>query len=247
VLRATPNALAPAPPKVRTLIDFLALTLNPTIKHDWFWWSDPLPGILQALSTIAWSAKRAITKSSEKLNQYEEHRQLTWVRSRHHARLLQPRYFKTIPKQILFLCYGNICRSPFAAGYWNARTGRYLLGSQTAISAGLYPRSHRKTPGWLTALAAEHNVDLAGHQSCILTREHVESAEAIFVMDRLNYRGLLAGYPRARHKTYFLALFAGDERLEIDDPYLMSTADARACLAGLVRALDGLMDILRRE
>ena len=66
-------------------------------------------------------------------------------------------------------------------------------------------------------------------------------ADAIFVMDRKNYKDLLDRYSWVRDKTYFLGLFAGDDRIEILDPYQMSTEDARVCLQQLVLSLDGLM------
>jgi protein-tyrosine-phosphatase len=75
----------------------------------------------------------------------------------------------------------------------------------------------------------------------------VESVDAIFVMDRKNYRNLKAQFPWAEQKTYFLGLFADNAWIEIDDPYGMSKDNARICYQRLVLSLDGLMRrILRR-
>lgn len=248
VLRATAaKGVDPPPSKVRAVGEFFALSLNPTIKHDWFWWSDPFPGILQAVGTVTWIANRILQKGIHKLQKNQEDRVLQAIQSEHHIRCSQPRYFNRPLNQILLLCYGNICRSPFAACYWNSKIGRFSSGGPTGFSAGFHPHGGRESPAWIVYLAAEHNIDLTSHHSCILTKKDVETADAIFVMDRKNYKNLLDRYSWARDKTYFLGLFAGDDRIEILDPYEMNTDDARACLRQLTMSLDGLMSCVSRN
>lgn len=248
VLRAkAAKGVDPPPSKVRAVAEFFALSLNPTIKHDWFWWSDPLPGIVRAAGTVAWFVNRIRQKGFEKVKSRSTERLLQTLRSEHFIRCARPKYFSPPLNHILFLCYGNIIRSPFAECYWNFAIQTSSLKGPRVTSAGFHPHSGRKTPAWIADLAAEHKIDLTNHHSRILTNEDVASADAIFVMDRKNYWDLLERYSWARNKTYFLALFASDEMMEISDPYQMSAGDARACLQQLIRSLDGLMSLVLRD
>jgi protein-tyrosine-phosphatase/predicted ATP-grasp superfamily ATP-dependent carboligase len=237
----TLHAASSAPSRIRAVLEFFALSLNPTIRQDWFWWSDPLPGILQAWGTLTWFANRMLQKGILKFHKHQEYRLLRSLRSEHSSRCNQPAYFPKRLSRILFVCYGNICRSPFAACYWNSKSRESSSGIPLAVSAGFHPHAGRSTPPWIVSLAATYNIDLRSHHSSVLTGKDVESADAIFVMDRKNYQDLLARYLWAKDKTYLVGLFSGDDRIEIDDPYKMSIDDARACLQQLVLSLDGLM------
>jgi protein-tyrosine-phosphatase len=165
------------------------------------------------------------------------------IRARHAAFLGRPR--AAMPARILFLCYGNICRSPFAAGYWNAlrlRPGCAALPE--AVSAGYYPEENRPTPAWLQALALEHGVSLAAHRSHSLTGADVQAADLIFVMDHQNERALLEKFPEAREKALYLGPFAPGGPAEIEDPFLAGEEAAQQCYRGIVAALEGLASAL---
>jgi protein-tyrosine-phosphatase/predicted ATP-grasp superfamily ATP-dependent carboligase len=244
VLRAkTITGISAPPSKLKSVAKFLMLSLNPTIRHDWWWWSDPLPGIIQASGAIAWYAHRATQKGIHKIRKLLEDRKLDDIRLKHQIRIRQFSYFDRPLRQIMFLCYGNICRSPFAAYYWNTMIRELSLTGPSAISTGLHPHPGRNTPSWFADIAAEYNIDLTKHKSSLVTYNEVESADAIFLMDRTNYRALLRGYPWAKSKTFFLGLFAEDNRIEIADPYSMRIEEALACLHQLVSSLDGLLNL----
>lgn len=248
VLRAkTVKGTNPPPSKVWAIGEFFALSLNPMIRHDWFWWSDPLPGLVRATGTIAWFVDRVLEKGLKKLKSRSMNRLLKTLRSEHLMRSTRADYFGRPLNHILFLCYGNIIRSPFAECYWNSRIPNNSLNRPTVTSAGFHPRSGRNTPAWIIDLAAEHKVDLTSHHSRVLTKEDVESADVILVMDRKNYQDLMTQYPTVKDKLYFLGLFSDDNQVEITDPYNGSTDDARKCLQRLAKSLDGLMSLVFRE
>jgi predicted ATP-grasp superfamily ATP-dependent carboligase/protein-tyrosine-phosphatase len=241
ILKAKPNKSAEtAPSKTKAVTKFIGLSLNPMIRHDYFWWRDPLPGFVQMARSLRWVGAKMFDKFQ---NQWQA-RELKRLRLEHQLRYKQPKYFGLLPKKVLFLCYGNICRSPFAEHLWNARMRE---GGRIAVSAGFHPRSDRSCPGWAIELAAEHGLDLDRHRSRIVTRGMVESTDAIFVMDHRNYRDLLHQFPWAKPKTYLLGLFAEKDWIEIDDPFSMNHEDARVCYARLAQSLNGLMDIVRQE
>lgn len=112
---------------------------------------------------------------------------------------------------VLFICQGNICRSPYAEHKLRA-----LLGAVSAIkvvSAGMLPRNRRPSPPQALAAAAERGIDLNLHRSQTATDAMIDAADLIIVFDRLNEHALYSRHPGARSKTRWL-----DAGSEIDDP-----------------------------
>ena len=242
--RAT-GASAPSPSKVKTVARFFLLSLDPTIRHDNWWWSDPWPAILQAGQTMRWLGRTLVDRARQKLRVSRTQRALDDIVAEHELRCGRDTYFDVPLNNLLFLCQGNICRSPFAAALWNARMSHLASGAPQATSSGFDPRPDRKTPPWIAKIASPHGVDLTQHRSRVVSDSDVEGADAIFVMDRRNCHDLLRRFPKARPKTYLLGAFADDGEVEIEDPYNDDPYSPRdevgaRCYKRLNRALEGL-------
>ena len=98
---------------------------------------------------------------------------------------------------VLFVCLGNICRSPLAEGVFRAELARRgLEGSFRVDSCG--------TGGWhvgeppdprSTEVAARHGVDIAGQRSRKLSNDDYAEFDWLVAMDRNNARDILARKP----------------------------------------------------
>lgn len=100
-----------------------------------------------------------------------------WRRERARSRL------RTAPPPgtILVICYGNICRSPYAAGALR----RLLPGAASAIrveSAG-FAGPHRPSPREAIDVAAAHGVDLRRHTSRLASPATIAGADLVIVME----------------------------------------------------------------
>ncbi len=93
---------------------------------------------------------------------------------------------------MVFVCLGNICRSPFAAAALRAQPA---MQSVRIASAGTLPRSGRPTPPPGVEAAAAHGVDLAAHRSAWLSRAMAEAASVLVVFDETTRRAVLDRYP----------------------------------------------------
>lgn len=245
VLKARAANGAKAPSKVGALAKFAALTLDPRVRHDHLWPSDPGPALKQALELARFAARKTKRALLAPLRRAREAKFESALRARHEAALagLNPP-----PRQILFVCYGNICRSPFAELYWNALRARdAAAGLPEAASSGFYFETNRSTPAWIQDVVARFGVDMCAHRSRMTTRPDVGDADAIFVMDRQNERDLLAAFPEARGKAYYLGLFAAGGPAQIADPFLMEEFEAEESYCQLAAALDGLAAFLDRR
>jgi glycine hydroxymethyltransferase len=122
-------------------------------------------------------------------------------------------------KTILFICTGNVCRSPMAeALFRRAVKGR---GEFRVFSAGIGAMDGQPpTPHSVRAMR-ELGVDISGQRSRVLTAELVRSADLILGMTHSHADTVALLYPPAAEKTFLLREF--DETLEsyekdISDP-----------------------------
>ena len=99
----------------------------------------------------------------------------------------------TAPMRVLFVCQGNICRSPFAEAALRARMPQAETGS-----AGMIPLPGRPTPGFGVQAASQLGLALSSHRSAWLNRATAEAASLIVVFDDINTTAIADRYPDLR-------------------------------------------------
>jgi protein-tyrosine-phosphatase/predicted ATP-grasp superfamily ATP-dependent carboligase len=136
---------------------------------------------------------------------------------------------------VLFVCKGNICRSPFAERYVRLR---YPGLRAVLSSAGYHPKGDRPSPPAAVEAARELGVDLGAHRSRVLDAEMVRNADVIVTFDRENHDVVARTFPDAERKLHRLAVLRADGEPEIADPYGGTVADFRRCYRVIASALD---------
>jgi len=151
---------------------------------------------------------------------------------------------------ILFVCLGNICRSPTAEGVF-----RHLLAQEApqlridVDSAGTGDYHVGRPPDWRSQRAAAHRgIDLSRLRARQVNAADFARFDLILAMDRKNLAVLELLRPASSHARIrlFLEYVGGLADLEMPDPYLgdvvdfervldLSTLASRALLADLVR------------
>ncbi len=122
-------------------------------------------------------------------------------------------------KTILFICTGNICRSPMAEGLFrNAVRGR---GQYKVTSAGVGAVNGQ--PPSLHAVNAlrDLGIDIAGQRSRMLTGQLVQDADYVFGMTRGHVDAVTLLYPQTAEKCFLLREFddtLGFFEKDISDP-----------------------------
>ncbi len=113
-------------------------------------------------------------------------------------------------KTILFVCTGNICRSPMAEGLFrHAIKGR---GDYQVYSAGV-GAVEGLPPSENAVLALRQlGIDITRQRSRMLSSELVQKADFIFGMTHSHVDAILLLYPQAAEKTFLLREF--DETLD---------------------------------
>lgn len=118
-------------------------------------------------------------------------------------------------KNILFVCKGNICRSPFAQYY----AGKILPAAVAVGSTGFFKIVGRIPPPEAIAVGSEFGVDLSVHRSTIINENMMQSANVIFIFDESNYSRLVERFPSAKKKIYRLGLLLDEGPFSIEDPF----------------------------
>ncbi len=150
-------------------------------------------------------------------------------------------------KHVIFVCTGNICRSPMAEGLLKHRLGEAseIKVSSAGIAAGdgMPPSTHSAT------VMQELGIDITDQQSNQLTPELVASADYLFVMTYGHFDAILMMYPEAADKTYLVRHFLEDETLlhrDISDPIGQSVQVYRHCRDEIASAMDSIVEFLKK-
>jgi protein-tyrosine phosphatase len=144
---------------------------------------------------------------------------------------------------ILFVCLGNICRSPLAEGVFRSVVGARGVGGKVFIdSAG--------TGGWhqgsapdprSIAIAARHDIDITGQKARKVLRDDFERFDLILGMDRSNIDDLRAMAPaHAKSRVHLFLEFANGQAGDVPDPYY-GGPDGFADVYRMIRDASGAM------
>ena len=154
----------------------------------------------------------------------------------------------TAARSVLFVCHGNIIRSPMAAALLRNAMERW--GQSVEIeSAGLHAHLHQGPDPRAVAAAEELGVSLRGHRATPMSPELARRADLIVVMDYFNEAEVMARYPEARTKIALLGACRdqGGEGCEIDDPYGGDLDAVRRCYDRLRTCIAALANRLEDE
>jgi protein-tyrosine-phosphatase len=158
-----------------------------------------------------------------------------------HAETLYFSHLISYKPTLLFICYGNICRSPFAEGYFrNLRDdSQHAI---TAQSAGIHIQEGRPTPYTAQVVAEEFGVDLSTHASVCVTAELIRWAGAIVCMDVENHEHISRRYQDAQNKLFFLGSFGPQFAPHIPDPWGKCTEEFRKCYGLIATSVEALAE-----
>jgi protein-tyrosine-phosphatase/predicted ATP-grasp superfamily ATP-dependent carboligase len=200
--------------------------------HDVLVRDDPWPALVELGGVLGEAARRGAMRLPG---------WTVWVALRARARL-RAALRRADTGGVVFVCQGNICRSPFAAAALQARLAGRL--PMRIFSAGMLPRPGRPTPPPGVQAAAARGIDLARHRSVWLSRAMATAATVLVVFDETTRRAVLDRYPDLGGRVVKL----GDllDGADIADPvdgdtmvFAATYATIAAAVAKLERALSG--------
>ena len=149
--------------------------------------------------------------------------------------------------RILFVCHGNICRSPMAEFVMKDLVRREGLEQQFQIDSAatsteeignpVYPPARRKL--------REHGIDCSDKTARQLVRPDYEKYDYLIGMDNANLRNMKRIFGEDRAGKLYRLLDFTSEPGEVADPWY--TGDVEATWRDVVAGCDGLLAKLRGQ
>jgi protein-tyrosine phosphatase len=155
------------------------------------------------------------------------------------------------PLRVLFVCMGNICRSPMAEAVFRSLAQRDWPDLDVeADSAGTHGYHTGHAPDERAQRVVQrHGIDMSGLRARRLVREDFERFDRILVMDLQNRAAALAlAPPPQRHRVQLLLEYAPQLALrEIPDPYYGELRDFERVFDLSEQAARGLLQALAAQ
>ena len=153
--------------------------------------------------------------------------------------------------KVLFVCMGNICRSPTAQGAFEKCVDESGLADHVFIdSAGTHAYHVSEPPDHRAQLIAQkRGIDLSKQRARRAVVDDFNDFDFILAMDKSNYHDLLDQCPpEHQDKVHlFLSFAAQADTDEVPDPYYGGHAGFERVFDLVEEASSGLMDHIRKQ
>ena len=150
-------------------------------------------------------------------------------------------------KKILFICHGNICRSPMAEFVMKKLVSDAGLSEQFEIASAatsteeignpVYPPARRKL--------AEHGIGCEGKTARQMTRHDYAYYDHVIAMDRNNLRNLKRMFGEDTEHKISLLMNYTQHPADVADPWY--TGDFEATWVDVLEGCKGLLSYLRKQ
>ena len=150
-------------------------------------------------------------------------------------------------KKILFICHGNICRSPMAEFVMKDLVKKAGLASQFHIASAATSREEIGNPVYPPARRklAEHGISCEGHAARQLTSRDYDEYDLLIGMDEANLRNMHRICGGDRSGKMSLLMDHTTRSGSVADPWY--TGDFEATWRDVLEGCRGLLDELRFE
>ncbi|MEM8572064.1 MAG: low molecular weight protein-tyrosine-phosphatase [Pseudomonadota bacterium] len=152
-------------------------------------------------------------------------------------------------KSVLFVCLGNICRSPLAeAAFRKLADEAGLQVEADSAGTGSWHLGDPPDPR-AQATARSHGVDISGYQARQVSAGDFTRFTHIIALDHSNLHNLRAVAPQNATAELSLLLdhVDGREGQEVDDPYFGGQSGFERTWSEVVAGAEGLIGRLRTQ
>lgn len=151
--------------------------------------------------------------------------------------------------QVLFVCLGNICRSPLAEGIFADLLNQKRLSKKVSCnSAGTAAYHIGENPDPRTMKIAELNDILINHKGRQFSSESFDEYQYVIVMDRSNLRDVISKGGETGKNVFLMRHFdPANKDADVPDPYYGGKSGFEEMFDILNRSCNGLMKYLMAQ
>jgi protein-tyrosine phosphatase len=151
--------------------------------------------------------------------------------------------------RVLFVCMGNICRSPLAQGVFENVARREGLEDEVFVDSAGTGAWHVGSPPDKRAqsIASLRGIDLSSQRARRITPEDCETFDYVLTMDEDNYRAVADLCRGSAVVRPFLDFAADSSEREVPDPYYGGPEGFEHVLDLVEEASEGLLDDIRER
>lgn len=149
-------------------------------------------------------------------------------------------------KKVLFVCLGNICRSPLGEAVFNYKASALDMDADSAGTAAYHVGEnpdHRSIE-----VARKHGVPIS-HKARKFVAEDFDRFDYVIAMDEQNYDDMKALANGSTEHLYLLREFDPDSNgnLNVPDPYYGGIDGFEKVFQMVSRSVDGLIDHIQSK
>ena len=156
---------------------------------------------------------------------------------------------KVPARRVLFVCMGNICRSPTAEGVFRKLLAERAPDLDVLVdSAGTHDYHAGDPPDPRAVRAAERRgIDITALRARAVTSQDFEHFELVLAMDQLNRQVLIERAPPEYHSRIRLLLEFAPQlgRMDVPDPYYGGSTGFEYVLDLVEEAAAGVIEHLK--
>ena len=154
---------------------------------------------------------------------------------------------KSKPFTVLFVCTGNLCRSPIAEVILRDKLKKRGVSHIVVSSAGVAASRGVPAASMAQVAVAGHGLNLMTHRAQFLTMDLVKKADLILVMEQSHKKEIQDWFHLAKGKVQLLKSYLKEDYVEeVEDPIGKSLDAFEYCYQDLEKEIDRILPDLVR-
>ena len=139
---------------------------------------------------------------------------------------------------VLFVCTGNLCRSPLAEYLFRQQLHlQGLVDGWQVGSAGTWTRDGMSIQPFIQELLLPFNAELDEHRTRTVTKELIVGYDVIVVMEKGQKEALVHEFPSSEKRVHMLTALASLFPYDIKDPVMQDAETANEILTDMQECL----------